>query len=274
MGQTSVEQARPLAPARAAAVEVSGLLVTQAWFAPDLRLPRHRHARASLAVILGGGFSANLAGRDLECGAGALVVTPAEEAHDNRFSSRGARVLVIEPAPRAGPGDRFGALLDRPCLSRDPALLAMAHRLSQELHAPDAHAGMVIEGLSLELLGGAARERDRELQGPRPPPWLARVADLIRGRFAEPLRLSDLGREAGVSELRVTRAHRAFFGCSPATALRRARLEAAARLLRETTGEIAAIALATGFADQSHLTRQLRKSLGITPAALRRTVRL
>jgi AraC family transcriptional regulator len=49
------------------------------------------------------------------------------------------------------------------------------------------------------------------------------------------------------------------------------RVERAGHLLRCTPMPIAEIAARTGFVDQSHLTRVMRRLAGITPAALRRS---
>ncbi len=47
------------------------------------------------------------------------------------------------------------------------------------------------------------------------------------------------------------------------------RVDEARSLLQHTNASIAAIALQTGFADQSHLTRTMRKRLGVTPGEVR-----
>ena len=52
--------------------------------------------------------------------------------------------------------------------------------------------------------------------------------------------------------------------------LRDLRLERAARLLRETTESMAAVAHQTGFADQSHLTRLFKAKHGVSPLHYRK----
>lgn len=59
-------------------------------------------------------------------------------------------------------------------------------------------------------------------------------------------------------------------GCVPGEYLVRRRLDAAEALLRDGTLPIAEVALATGYSDQSALTRRLKRRRGVTPAALRR----
>jgi AraC-like DNA-binding protein len=87
----------------------------------------------------------------------------------------------------------------------------------------------------------------------------------------ESIRVSDVAAAAGLS---VTRFHTEFrkrYGQSPHAALMQLRVDAARRLLIGSNMSIADIAVRTGHADQSALTRRLRLALGVTPAALRRT---
>ena len=55
--------------------------------------------------------------------------------------------------------------------------------------------------------------------------------------------------------------------------VRRLRLEWAAMELERTDTALAAVALAAGFADQSHFTRAFRDYTGFTPSVYRRTRR-
>ena len=55
--------------------------------------------------------------------------------------------------------------------------------------------------------------------------------------------------------------------------VRRLRLEDALGRLTRSDASIADVAAASGFADQSHLTRVMRRRLGVTPAEYRRLAR-
>lgn len=100
---------------------------------------------------------------------------------------------------------------------------------------------------------------------------LNRILDYVGGRFHETVRQPDVARFAGMSTSRF----RAFFkdttGWGFSDYLRDLRLERAARLLRETTDSVAAIASQTGFADQSHLQRWFKARHAISPLAYRKT---
>ncbi len=100
-----------------------------------------------------------------------------------------------------------------------------------------------------------------------------RVEALVAQRLAEPLTLDDLAQAAGLSRSHFVRAYKARFGETPMTRLRHLRLERAMTLLRSTGLTVGEIALDSGFADQSHLTRHFKRHFGCTPGAIRAEMR-
>jgi AraC-like DNA-binding protein len=73
----------------------------------------------------------------------------------------------------------------------------------------------------------------------------------------------------GLSRFQVARRFQQAYGMPPSAYLRQVRLRDARRRL--AGGEaIGTVAVASGFADQSHLTRWFRRSYGITPGVYQR----
>lgn len=105
------------------------------------------------------------------------------------------------------------------------------------------------------------------------PGHAPRVAKLAReamdAGFDGDLGLEDLALAAGTDRFRLTRAFSAAYGLSPHAYLVQRRLNRA-RLLLSRGETPAAVAAATGFADQSHMGRWFRRAFGMTPAAYRR----
>jgi AraC family transcriptional regulator len=95
------------------------------------------------------------------------------------------------------------------------------------------------------------------------------VVDLLEARFTEPPGLGELAEAAGVHPSHLLRVFRARQGCSPGEFVRRRRVAFACRRLSDTRDPLALIALASGFADQSHFCRVFRRQMGVTPAAYR-----
>lgn len=84
--------------------------------------------------------------------------------------------------------------------------------------------------------------------------------------------LDELSVVAGVSKYRLVRVCTAWFGLPPHKLHLRLRLDRARELLRRGSA-IAEAAYATGFHDQSHLTRVFAGAYGVTPAVYQATFR-
>jgi AraC-like DNA-binding protein len=93
--------------------------------------------------------------------------------------------------------------------------------------------------------------------------------DYLRDRAAENVGLDELACAAGIGKFRLIRIFRERTGLTPHAFQVAHRVRAARRLLEagETAGRAAAL---TGFADQSHLHRHFRRSLGMTPRQYQR----
>jgi AraC-like DNA-binding protein len=102
---------------------------------------------------------------------------------------------------------------------------------------------------------------------------LGRALAFMRTRASEVIHIADIAAAAGLSETRLHALFRERLGTTPHTTLARMRLDTAQHLLATTSLSIAEIAVRTGHADQSALTRQLRLTRGVTPAAFRRRAR-
>jgi AraC family transcriptional regulator len=104
-----------------------------------------------------------------------------------------------------------------------------------------------------------------------------RVADAAyhaHARLDGPLPLDALAAVAGLSTQHFHRRFRAAFGETPATYVRRLRLERAAWRLLMHRDSILVIAIDCGFADHETFTRAFRRRYGLSPSAYRRAGRL
>jgi AraC family transcriptional regulator len=143
-------------------------------------------------------------------------------------------------------------------------------RLYREFLRDDTAAPLAIEGLALEILAEGWR-RAIWVPGSGPPPWLARVHEVVHHNFAEPFTLAELAAQARVHPVHMAAAFRRHYGCTIGEFVRRRRIEVACRALTTCAASIAEIALTVGFADQSHFSRTFKRLTGLTPAAYRKT---
>jgi AraC-like DNA-binding protein len=102
-------------------------------------------------------------------------------------------------------------------------------------------------------------------------PWqLRRVREFIESHLDGDPSIQDLARECRLSGSHFARAFRQATGVPPHRWLTQRRIERAKELLLENRFELAEIALACGFVDQSHLTRAFAQSEGCSPGKWRR----
>ena len=81
--------------------------------------------------------------------------------------------------------------------------------------------------------------------------------------------MGDLAAEAGIHPVYLARAFRQRYGSSPAEYARRLRVEAARELLARCDLSLAQVAVEAGFSDQSHLSHQFRRVVGMSPGRYR-----
>lgn len=233
-------------------------------FPAGLHLQMHQHPRATIAVILQGGFAGSYHDQEHDCSATNVIVEPAGESHANRFGDTQSSVLTISLSEEDLQGS-FASLTRGVRFARDPFVTQVARRAQVELNDPDDLMPMAVESAALELLTRLARSARNEGQ----PAWLNRARQHLHDRYAEPLQLSDVALEVGVEPERLARTFRQAFGEPMASYLRRLRVEVAATMLASDDVPISQVAADVGFADQSHMTRCFARYLGTTPARYR-----
>lgn len=235
---------------------------TRLWYvsyAAGTEFDTHRHPTALLCHVAGGGYTEWAPGRR-EVGTGRTEIYPEGSRHAVRIGGRGLLLLhVTDPLDQ---GWRGAVDPLAPGLLRQIA--REAERTSNEDDAPDDAGRLHLESLCHELRGGP-------WSGDRPsrvPAWLRAVVERLRDDFPRSKLLSELAGEVGVHPSHLSRAFRQHLGMTPGAYLRRVRVAAAVRLLREQGLHPSEAALASGFSDQSHMGRWFRRLLGETPGAV------
>lgn len=206
---------------------------------PGQTIPRHVHDEAYAAVVLDGGYEeAGERGR-WRVRAGDVLLHGRFSTHWNH---RPGRALVLN-LPLAGD-------LNLPAMMRtgDPDRLA---RLAER--DPIEAAALLLE----TLLPGA----------PNLTEVPDRLADLLSGDT--PPGIEAWARGQGVSRETAFRWFRDAYGVGPARFRVEARARRAWRAIVAGEASLADIAAETGFADQAHMSRDVRDLTGLSPGAWR-----
>jgi AraC-like DNA-binding protein len=187
----------------------------------------------------------------------------------------GGELLVAGPDTRAHPvtrpaGVRYTGLRfppgTGPVVFGVPACELRDTRLPLAGLWPAAYVAELAERIAPAAAPGRALEEvaaARLRAAPPPDPAHRRLAAALRdGRT-----VADLAREEGIGERRLHRRCLAAFGYGPKTLARVLRMERALRLARGGL-PLAEVAARAGYADQAHLTREVKALTGSPPGAL------
>lgn len=105
---------------------------------------------------------------------------------------------------------------------------------------------------------------------PVPPTrHLLRARDLADARYADPIRVADMARAAGLSTAHFSRSFRDAFGETPHQYLLTRRLERAAALLRNTDRAVTDICFLVGLGSVGSFTTSFQRMFGTTPTRYR-----
>jgi AraC-like DNA-binding protein len=183
---------------------------------------------------------------------------------------------IAEIADNAG-APKIGELkAPEPWLTQDPVVDRMAPLLIDALRQPSQGNRLFHDHI---LLGLGAHFADR-YGGMRPraawqrgglAPWQERRAkELLSANLSGDISLGMVARECGLSPDYFSRAFRGTTGVTPHVWLQMRRVSEAKVLLGTSALSLADIALACGFADQSHFSRVFSRHTGESPGAWRR----
>jgi AraC-like DNA-binding protein len=257
---------------------------------------RHWHEQYGVGVIHQGAHKSASGRGMVEAGAGDIITVNPGEVHDGApvgDSGRSWRMLYFEPSIVLGAfaemreGASHGREFPNPVVN-DARAAAMFGRLFETMTGSGdgasgtnaissgmnesssgtngSSSGMRGEELLLALLAGIARERGAA-EAPRPAPAaIGRAKGRIDDAPAAAITLADLARESGLSRFQVLRGFVRATGFTPHAYLTQRRIDLARRLIAGRV-PLAEAAAASGFADQSHMTRTFVRKYGVSPGA-------
>ncbi|HEX8097435.1 MAG TPA: AraC family transcriptional regulator [Pyrinomonadaceae bacterium] len=254
--------------------EVGGFTLTESVYPAGLSMPRHAHEPASFSLVVGGAYTEVYGKkRTRACASSTLVFHPADEAHSVAFHGAETRILNVALSARLADYVRgHSVILDSPVDFRGGTPPRLAARLYHEWRSWDDMSALVIEGLALEILAESSRRSAGRLESSAPR-WLGRAREILHARFAENLKLKEIADSVEVHPVHLAREFRKHYRSTVGEYVRRLRVEHACRELAAGDASVSSIAAATGFADQSHLTRIFKRHTGMTPAEFRRRSR-
>lgn len=254
-------------------IETSGIVVTETEHGQGTLTPEHAHGAAAIGIVLEGRRVVLVDEVEFDCEPWTIIFIPSALRHRDRIGDQPTRVLRVEvPEERMEAMQRAAPILDRPTVVGGATVGGIAKRLYAEFRSDDDYSGLALEGLLLDLFAQASRQNHEGAKSELPP-WMVRARTLLKERFTESIGLSEIASEVGVHPVHLARTFREHHGETVGEALRKLRIEFAARRLSEAPDPLSRIAEEAGFSDQSHFSRLFRQHTGMTPSQFRKASR-
>ncbi|MDX8482015.1 AraC family transcriptional regulator [Mesorhizobium sp. VK24D] len=241
----------------------------------DHAYPLHTHPTWVFGVVVAGVEKLRIGRHQHLAPAGSIIIVNPEEPHDGeKGAPAGWAYRTCYPdaalmAEIAGDMELTGLPMFREGIVQAPDLaraFVRAHRLAGQ--ALEQEAAMLVVLSELAGRFGDGKPRDRASDGGETARRFRLCRELIAEDLSAGFDLAHLAAAAGVTRFQVIRDFHRAAGMTPGQYLRDRRIRAASALIR-TDMPLAEIAAATGFADQSHLTRVFKAIKGVSPGAWR-----
>jgi AraC family transcriptional regulator len=173
---------------------------------------------------------------------------------------------------------RIGDLNHEPVAIEDATISSLGTAILPALSHPDQVNQLFVDhvlfalGVHVAQTYGGMRRLSRPVRGGLAPWQVRRAKEILSANLDGRVSLKEVAKECGLSVSHFSRAFRRTTGVAPHHWLMTRRVEAAKEKLRDGRSSLLDAALASGFSDQSHLTRVFAGIVGLSPGAWRRAL--
>lgn len=208
---------------------------------------------------------------DLRCDPIALIDKPFHSMH---FYIPRATLNAIADDVSA---PRIGDLAYTPGAGvADPTILSLGQSMLAAFAHPERASRLFVDHVTLAVAThvaqtyGQLKPVTRPIRGGLAPWQVRRAKEILTANLDGSVTLKEIADECGLSVSHFSRGFRVSAGQAPHAWLLQRRVDRAKTLLRNPKLSLLEVALACGFADQSHFTRIFTREVGSSPGAWRR----
>lgn len=190
------------------------------------------------------------------------------------YLPRGALNAIADEAE----AQRFDDLNHKPVGIDDDTIANLGKALLPALSHPDRANQLFVDhilfalGIHVAKTYGGMRQLAAPVRGGLAAWQVRRAKEVLSANLDGRIPLKEVALECGLSSSYFSRAFRRSMGSSPHKWLLMLRVETAKQKLRDSRLSLRDVALACGFADQSHLTQVFTRIVGASPGAWRRAL--
>jgi AraC family transcriptional regulator len=190
------------------------------------------------------------------------------------YLPRGALEAIADDAE----APRIDELNHEPVAVNDTTISGLGRAILPALGCPEQVNQLFIDhvllavGIHVAQTYGGMRPLSPPIRGGLAAWQMRRAKEILSANLDARVPLAEVARECGLSLSHFSRAFRHSMGVAPHDWLLTRRVDAAKEKLRDNRLTLSDVALACGFADQSHLTRVFTSKVGMSPGAWRRAL--
>jgi len=241
----------------------------------------HRHSFSQILLGRSGAMNCEFENSGGQIGRGVMAWVPDANVHEFEGLNPECELVVLDLAEQ---DPYLNALLDTWSVSLQDApyrspdfcqlpqhMLPMIDYIATELtQDPGTARGQRLSTMLLPWLGEVFSTNSTPTASPRSRLDIARLDAYIDQHLSQPINNDSLATAMHTSPSHFYVLCQQHLGCSPQTYITRRRLGLARKLLLQTRLPLNAIALETGFADASSLSRACKRQFQQTPGQIRK----
>ena len=226
----------------------------------------HYDREARISIVLNGQLKETAGRTEIFAAPFSMVVKPGDVWHSNEFGPKGARLLsVVLPSTLFSSFDEPDFFQHWQWYHANQAAGAISRYLQRLKITDDPFSETV------DFLADLSWHRYKGEHSARPD-WLKELTDQISDEPTMNYSVQDLASTIGVHPVYLARVFRRHFQCGVKEFIHSNRLKYIIRALTDTHQPLVEVALESGYADQSHMSRFFKQAMGISPGAFRAMV--
>ena len=247
---------------------LEGITLTDTEYTHD-KVDWHYHENAYFTFILQGCVIEGNKKEIYHCPAGSLLFHNWQDAHYNIKPpgfTRGFHVeldlgwfTAIQPGFSVAEGSMN--LLN-------PELKILMYKIFKETKLGDNNQQLNISALLADLFGGISGTE--EIFGRKVPVWVRQIREVLNDNPLTAWTLQELAHAVAIHPVHLSRGFVKYFNCTLGEYIRAVKIERALAMLPEKKYTLTEIALACGFADQSHFIRTFKDQCDTRPSHYRK----
>ncbi len=234
-------------------------------YGPHQKFPLHVDKKPRISIVLNGKVKERAGRTEIFGEASSVVIKPGEVLHDNEFGPQGARLFSVVVHPQ------LARLFEDHEFFKEWRWYhanQMANFVTKYLQRLKISEDLVSE--TIDFVASLSNQETSE-EG-SPPSWLNHIIEQIHDEPQKNYSVQDLAQSAGVHPVYMARVFQKHLKCGVKEYIHQTRLKMIISALSDGKSPLVEVALETGYADQSHMSRFFKNATGISPGAFRRLI--